>query len=95
MSGDRDSVVGFEGMDRAIANLANDVPDCAAKSCSPAAAIGPSRSASEVNAAMIDFLDVSERRGLQTGSSDCGKRPLVAGQKSGFVAVGKSTSLPA
>jgi hypothetical protein len=53
--------------------------------------------ASEVNGATIDFLDglqASARPGVQTGA-----RPIaangVAGQKSGLVAVGKSTSFPA
>jgi pimeloyl-ACP methyl ester carboxylesterase len=45
MAGDRDLVVAFRNMDKAIANLAQTCRSCAARSCCRAVGIGPSRSA--------------------------------------------------
>jgi len=45
IAGDRDPVVSFPGMDRLIPNLADFVHSCAPRSCCPAVATGPSRSA--------------------------------------------------
>jgi pimeloyl-ACP methyl ester carboxylesterase len=57
MAGDRDLVVGFQGMDRVIANLANDVPRLRGKFMLPGCGHWTQQErASEVNAAMIDFL---------------------------------------
>jgi pimeloyl-ACP methyl ester carboxylesterase len=57
MAGDRDLVVGFPGMDRVIANLANDVPQLRGKFILPRCGHWTQQErASEVNAAMIDFL---------------------------------------
>jgi len=57
MAGDRDLVVGFQGMDRVIANLANDVPRLRGKFVLPGCGHWTQQErASEVNAAMIDFL---------------------------------------
>jgi pimeloyl-ACP methyl ester carboxylesterase len=57
MAGDRDLVVGFPGMDRVIANLANDVPRLRGKIIlSGCGHWTQQERASEVNAAMIDFL---------------------------------------
>ncbi len=57
MAGDRDLVVAFRGMDQVIANLANDVPQLRGKVMLPGCGhwIQQER-ASEVNAAIIDFL---------------------------------------
>jgi pimeloyl-ACP methyl ester carboxylesterase len=57
MVGDRDLVVSFRGMDRVIANLANDVPQLRSKIMLPGCGHWPQQErASQVNAAMIDFL---------------------------------------
>jgi epoxide hydrolase A/B len=57
MAGDRDLVVTFQGMDRVIANLANDVPRLRGKIMLPGCGHWTQQErASEVNAAMIDFL---------------------------------------
>jgi pimeloyl-ACP methyl ester carboxylesterase len=57
MAGDRDLVVGFEGMDRVIANLANDVPRLRDKIMLPDCGHWTQQErASEVNAAIIDLL---------------------------------------
>ena len=57
MAGDRDLVVKFQGMDRVIANLANDVPRLRGKFMLPGCSHWIQQEcASEVNAAMIDFL---------------------------------------
>jgi pimeloyl-ACP methyl ester carboxylesterase len=57
MVGDRDLVVSFRGMDRVIANLANDVPRLRGKIMLPGCGHWTQQErASEVNAAMIDFL---------------------------------------
>jgi pimeloyl-ACP methyl ester carboxylesterase len=57
MAGDRDGVVHFQGMDRVIANLANDVPRLRGKVMLPGCGHWTQQErASEVNAAMIDFL---------------------------------------
>jgi pimeloyl-ACP methyl ester carboxylesterase len=58
MAGDRDPLVAFPGMDRAIAILANDVPQLRGKIMLPGCGHWTQQErASEVNAAMIDFLD--------------------------------------
>jgi pimeloyl-ACP methyl ester carboxylesterase len=55
--GDRDGVPAFPGMDQAIANMANDVPQLHGKIILPACGHRTQQErASEVNAAMIDFL---------------------------------------
>jgi pimeloyl-ACP methyl ester carboxylesterase len=57
MAGDRDVVVAFPGMDQVIANLANDVPRLRGKIMLPGCGHWTEQErASEVNAAMIDFL---------------------------------------
>ena len=57
MAGDRDLVVAFQGMDRVIANLTNDVPRLRGKLMLPGCGHWTQQErASEVNAAMIDFL---------------------------------------
>jgi pimeloyl-ACP methyl ester carboxylesterase len=57
MAGDRDLVVGFQGMDHVIANLASDVPRLRRKIMLPGCGHWTQQErASEVNAAMIDFL---------------------------------------
>jgi pimeloyl-ACP methyl ester carboxylesterase len=57
MAGDRDLVVGFHRMDQVIANLANDVPQLRSKIMLPGCGHWTQQQrASEVNAAMIDFL---------------------------------------
>jgi pimeloyl-ACP methyl ester carboxylesterase len=57
MAGDRDLVVRFQGMDRVTANLANDVPRLRGKIMLPGCGHWTQQErASEVNAAMIDFL---------------------------------------
>jgi pimeloyl-ACP methyl ester carboxylesterase len=57
MAGDRDLVVAFQGMDRVIANLANDVPRLRGKIMLPSCGHWTQQErSSEVNAAMIDFL---------------------------------------
>jgi len=57
MAGDRDLVVAFRGMDQVIANLANDVPQLRGKIMLPACGHWTQQErASEVNAAIIDFL---------------------------------------
>lgn len=57
MAGDRDPALAFPGMDRVVANLANNVPQLRGKVILPGCGhwIQQER-ASEVNAAMIDFL---------------------------------------
>jgi pimeloyl-ACP methyl ester carboxylesterase len=57
MAGDRDLVVAFPGMDRVIANLVNDVPRLHDKIILAGCGHWTQQErASEVNAAMIDFL---------------------------------------
>jgi pimeloyl-ACP methyl ester carboxylesterase len=57
MVGDRDLILAFPGMDRAIANLANNVPQLRGKVIVPGCChLIQQERASEVNAAMIDFL---------------------------------------
>jgi pimeloyl-ACP methyl ester carboxylesterase len=57
MVGDRDLVVSFRGMDQVIANLANDVPRLRGNIMLPGCGHWTQQErASEVNAAMIDFL---------------------------------------
>ena len=57
MVGDRDLIMAFPGMDRAIANLANNVPQLRGKVILPGCGhLSQQERASEVNAAMIDFL---------------------------------------
>jgi pimeloyl-ACP methyl ester carboxylesterase len=57
MAGDRDLVVAFHGMDRVISNLVNDVPQLRSKIMLPGCGHWTQQErASEVNAAMIDFL---------------------------------------
>jgi len=57
MAGDRDLVVAFQGMDQVIANLANDVPRLRGKIMLPGCGHWTQQErASEVSAAMIDFL---------------------------------------
>jgi pimeloyl-ACP methyl ester carboxylesterase len=57
MAGDRDLVVSFRGMDRVITNLANAVPQLRSKIMLPGCGHWTQQErASEVNAAMIDFL---------------------------------------
>jgi epoxide hydrolase A/B len=57
MAGDRDVALAFKGMDRAIANLANDVPQLRGKFIlADCGHWTQQERASEVNAAMIDFL---------------------------------------
>ena len=57
MAGDRDGVVAFPGMDQVIANLENDVPRLRGKIILPGCGHRTQQErASEVNAAMIDFL---------------------------------------
>jgi pimeloyl-ACP methyl ester carboxylesterase len=57
MAGDRDLVVAFQGMDRVIANLANDVPRLRGTAILPGCGHWTQQErASEVNGAMIDFL---------------------------------------
>ena len=57
MVGDRDPAVHFQGVDRVVANLANDVPRLRGKVMLPGCGHWTQQErASEVNAAMIDFL---------------------------------------
>jgi len=57
IAGDRDVVLAFPGMDQAIANMANDVPQLRGKIILPGCGHRTQQErASEVNAAMIDFL---------------------------------------
>src|SRR5262249_53599101 len=57
MAGDRDLVGAFRGMDRVLANLANDVPQLRGKIMLPGCGHWTQQErASEVNAAIIDFL---------------------------------------
>ena len=57
MAGDRDLALAFQGMDRAIANLANNVPQLRGKVMLPGCGHWTQQErASEVNAAIIDFL---------------------------------------
>lgn len=57
MAGDRDPVVAFPGMDHVIANLVNEVPKLRGKLVLPGCGHWTQQErASEVNAAMIDFL---------------------------------------
>ena len=57
MAGDRDLVMAFRGMDQVIAKLANDVPRLRGKIMLPGCGHWTQQErASEVNAAMIDFL---------------------------------------
>jgi pimeloyl-ACP methyl ester carboxylesterase len=57
MAGDRDQALAFEGMDRVVANLANNVPQLRGKVMLPGCGHWTQQErASEVNAAMIDFL---------------------------------------
>jgi pimeloyl-ACP methyl ester carboxylesterase len=57
IAGDRDLVVAFRGMDQVIANLANDVPQLRGKIMLPGCGHWTQQErASEVNAAIIDFL---------------------------------------
>jgi pimeloyl-ACP methyl ester carboxylesterase len=57
ITGDRDVVVAFRGMDQVIANFANDVPRLRGKIVLPGCGHWTQQErASEVNAAMIDFL---------------------------------------
>ena len=56
MAGDRDGALAFQGMDRGIANLANNVPQLRGKVMLPGCGHWTQQErASEVNAAMIDF----------------------------------------
>ena len=55
--GDRDPVMAFQGMDRVVANLANNVPQLRGKVILPGCGHWTQQEcASEVNAAMVDFL---------------------------------------
>jgi|ERR1041385_1370169 pimeloyl-ACP methyl ester carboxylesterase len=57
MVGDRDLILAFPGMDRALVNLANNVPHLRGKVVLPGCGHWTQQErASEVNAAMIDFL---------------------------------------
>jgi pimeloyl-ACP methyl ester carboxylesterase len=57
MAGDGDLIMAFPGMDRVIANLANNVPQLRGKVILPGCGHWTQQErASEVNAAMIDFL---------------------------------------
>ena len=57
MAGDRDLALAFQGMDRHVANLANNVPQLRGKIILPGCGHWTQQErASEVNAAMIDFL---------------------------------------
>ena len=57
MAGDRDLLMAFQGMDRVIANLANNVPRLRGKFLlTDCGHWTQQERASEVNAAMIDFL---------------------------------------
>jgi pimeloyl-ACP methyl ester carboxylesterase len=57
MVGDRDLVMAFQGMDRVIANLANNVPKLRGKFILPGCGHWTQQErVSEVNAAMIDFM---------------------------------------
>jgi pimeloyl-ACP methyl ester carboxylesterase len=57
MAGDRDLALAFQGMDRVVANLANNVPQLRGKVILPGCGhLTQQERASEVNAAMIDFL---------------------------------------
>jgi pimeloyl-ACP methyl ester carboxylesterase len=57
MAGDRDPALAFPGMDRAVANLANNVPQLRGKVILPGCGHWTQQEcASEVNAAMIEFL---------------------------------------
>jgi len=57
MAGDRDGALAFQGMDRGIENLANNVPQLRGKVILPGCGHWTQQErASEVNAAMIDFL---------------------------------------
>jgi pimeloyl-ACP methyl ester carboxylesterase len=57
MTGDRDLLLTFPGMDRVVANLANSVPQLRGKIILPGCGHWTQQErASEVNAAMIDFL---------------------------------------
>jgi pimeloyl-ACP methyl ester carboxylesterase len=57
MAGDRDFLLALQGMDRVIANLANNVPQLRGKVILPNCGHWTQQErASEVNAVMIDFL---------------------------------------
>jgi pimeloyl-ACP methyl ester carboxylesterase len=57
MAGDRDLLLALQGMDRVVANLANNVPQLRGKVILPGCGHWTQQErASEVNAAMIDFL---------------------------------------
>lgn len=57
LAGDRDLALAFPGMDRVVANLANNVPQLRGKVILPGCGHWTQQErASEVNAAMIDFL---------------------------------------
>jgi pimeloyl-ACP methyl ester carboxylesterase len=57
MAGDRDLIMAFPGMDRVIDNLGNNVPQLRGKVILPGCGHWTQQErASEVNAAMIDFL---------------------------------------
>ena len=57
MVGDRDLILAFQGMDRVVANLANNVPQLRGKVILPGCGhCTQLELASEVNTAMIDFL---------------------------------------
>ena len=57
MAGDRDLLLTFQGIDRVVANLANNVPQLRGKVILPSCGHWTQQErASEVNAAMIDFL---------------------------------------
>jgi pimeloyl-ACP methyl ester carboxylesterase len=57
MAGDRDLALAFQGMDRVVANLGNNVPQLRGKVILPGCGHWTQQErASEVNAAMIDFL---------------------------------------
>ena len=57
VAGDRDLVVAFRGMDKVIANLSDDVPHLRGTIMLPGCGHWTQQErASEVNAAMIDFL---------------------------------------
>jgi pimeloyl-ACP methyl ester carboxylesterase len=79
IAGDRDVVVAFRGMDQVIANLANDVPRLPGKIMLPSCGHWTQQErASEVNAAMIDFL-----RQLYGAASAAKKRTLRLAASSG------------
>jgi pimeloyl-ACP methyl ester carboxylesterase len=57
MAGDRDLIMAFPSMDRVVANLANNVPQLRGKVILPGCGHWTQQErASEVNAAMMDFL---------------------------------------